>query len=126
MGFGRANASIRATRNPSYGRFWGEKCISLHLSLRKCMILQGLAMRFAYAAMQQKNLTFHAATQHSLHKSDGVQTMLTFLLIFAVSLGALMVVRDMDIECAQPRKARKPEAIRGAKGWAIEAILGSR
>ncbi len=55
--------------------------------------------------------------------------MLTFLLVFAVSIGALMVVRDMDIECAQPRKARRarrPASIREAKGWAIEAILGSR
>jgi len=52
--------------------------------------------------------------------------MLAFLLIFAVSIGALMVVRDMDIECTQPRKVVKPSRARSAKGWTIEALLGTR
>jgi hypothetical protein len=52
--------------------------------------------------------------------------MLSFLSVFAVSVGALVVVRSMDIECANPPAERQPSPSRFAEMFPLNAITGTR
>lgn len=54
--------------------------------------------------------------------------MLSFLSVFAVSVGALVVVRSMDIECVNPPAERQPSPApsRFADLFPLNAITGTR
>ena len=52
--------------------------------------------------------------------------MLSFLSVFAISVGALVVVRSMDIECANPPVQRQPAEGRFTDLFPLNAITGTR
>jgi hypothetical protein len=52
--------------------------------------------------------------------------MLSFLSVFAVSVGALVVVRSLDIECANPPAPRQPAPGRFSEMFPLNAITGTR
>jgi hypothetical protein len=52
--------------------------------------------------------------------------MLTFLGIFGLSVAALLLVQQADVECVNPPKRRKPVSPRASKVISLNAVTRAR